>query len=363
MLIRLTEKIVPSDTVRGDQFGKSVSTFGRVAAIGAYNDDDRGSDSGAVYLFDVSTGNQTAKITPSDGIKYDYFGGDVSITNDLLVVGAPGDDDRGKLSGSAYIFDSSTGRQIFKLVGSTSAPGDRFGAGTAIDGDVIAIGALWNDDVRRDGGVVYLFDRTSGAEIRRLYPNDLGANDLFGYSLSVSGNRIVVGGYQNQQNGKNSGAAYVFDVNTGAQLHRLQPNDPRPNDNFGWSVDLSGSIAAIGTSRGSKRNRPQPDATYLFNVETGEQIAKLVADDNRYWPGFGLAVAVSGPLVAVGAQLDSSNGKNSGAVYLFDSADGRQVSKLVADDGIANDVFGLSVGLSDTHLVVGAADKAYIHRL
>ena len=82
------------------------SISGDVAVVGAYGDDDNGSYSGSAYIFrrEGNTWTQEAKLTASDGAASDYFGRSVSISGDFVVVGAYRDDDNGGYSGSAYIF-------------------------------------------------------------------------------------------------------------------------------------------------------------------------------------------------------------------------------------------------------------------
>ncbi len=81
-------------------------------------------------------------------------------------------------------------------------------------------------------------------------------------------------------------------------------------------------------------------------ADLGDQLAKLLADDGAAADSFGFTVALSGATAIVGAQYDDDNGSNSGSAYLFDTTTGRQIAKLLANDGAANDLFGLSVGIS-----------------
>jgi hypothetical protein len=102
-----TAPILASDGAGGDNFGRSVSLSGGLALVGAYYDDDNGSNSGSAYVYDVSTPSspvEVAKLTASDGAGGDYFGWSVSLSGGLALVGAPYDDDNGSYSGSAYLF-------------------------------------------------------------------------------------------------------------------------------------------------------------------------------------------------------------------------------------------------------------------
>ncbi|MTI29216.1 FG-GAP repeat protein, partial [Xanthovirga aplysinae] len=109
-----TIKLTASDGAEYDYFGYSVSISGDQLVVGAYFDDDKGSSSGSAYLFEKPDGgwvgmNETAKLTASDGTAHDYFGAFVSISEDLVVVGAYGKDENGVDSGSAYLFEKPEG--------------------------------------------------------------------------------------------------------------------------------------------------------------------------------------------------------------------------------------------------------------
>jgi len=86
-------------------FGYSVAVSGDTAIVGVYKDDDSGLDSGSAYLFDVTSGLQLAKLTAADGALNDWFGFSVGVSGNRAIVGAYGDDDNGSYSGSAYLFE------------------------------------------------------------------------------------------------------------------------------------------------------------------------------------------------------------------------------------------------------------------
>lgn len=109
-------KIQPNDGTEGDQFGESIAICGTTALVGAPSDDDNGGLSGSAYLFDMTTGQQIAKLLPSDGTLFENFGSSVAICGVTAVIGAPFVDYKGIESGSAYLFDTTTGQQYAKLV-------------------------------------------------------------------------------------------------------------------------------------------------------------------------------------------------------------------------------------------------------
>ncbi len=132
LALDLTEfKVLAADGDSSDYFGWSVSISGETAIVGAYQDDDHGSDSGSAYIF-VRNGEQwveQAKLTAADGASDDYFGYTVSISGDTAIVGAYDDDDHGSDSGSAYIFVRNGEQWVeqAKLTAADGASYDYFG--------------------------------------------------------------------------------------------------------------------------------------------------------------------------------------------------------------------------------------------
>ncbi len=161
-------KHLPADGMEGDGFGIYIAISGSTAIVGASGDDANGRRSGSAYLFDTTTGDQIAKLLADDGAELDQFGLSVAISPDSIgtaIVGAWLHDDNGSQSGAAYLFDTTTGLQITKLLPNDGAVGDNFGRSVAISPDSIGsaiVGASGNDDNGTDSGSAYLFDTTPG---------------------------------------------------------------------------------------------------------------------------------------------------------------------------------------------------------
>ena len=156
-------KLLASDGAVGDQFGTSVSISGDVAVVGAVRDDAPLSNSGSAYIFRFTglSWVQEAKLTASDGAADDQFGTSVSISGDVIVVGAFFDDDNGRFSGSAYVFQEPPGgwvtmTETAKLTASDGAAGDLFGFSVSVSGDVAVVGAQLHDDNGTASGSAYV---------------------------------------------------------------------------------------------------------------------------------------------------------------------------------------------------------------
>ncbi len=346
-------KLWPTDGAGDDQFAYSVAISGTIAVVGARDDDDNGTYSGSAYLFDTITGEQLFKLLPSDGAEEDWFGTSVAMSGTTAVVDAYKDDDNGENSGSAYLFDTTTGLQLFKLLPDDGAANDQFGHAVAISGTTAIVAAIYDDDNGGASGSAYLFDTTTGLQLHKLLPNDGAGGDYFGSSVAISGTTAIVGASSDDDNGYWSGSAYLFDTITGEQLFKLLPNDGGSFDQFGWSVSISGTTAIVGAPLSESKGR-ETGSAYLFDTTTGQQVAKLRPNDGRKNDYFGVSVAINGITAIVGAEGDDDRGHHSGSAYIFNTTNGQQAAKVVPIDGKEDDLFGWSVSISGTTALVGA---------
>lgn len=336
-------KLTASDGTGSDLFGSSVAISDGTVIVGSPGDDDGPRNSGSAYLFDLATGTET-KLTASDRGLEDRFGTSVAISGGTAIVGSPDDDDDGSFSGSAYLFDVGTGAET-KLTASDGQGSDRFGTAVSISNDTAFIGTF-----RPGRGSAYLFDVPTGTE-SKLSASDGADLDRFGAAVAISGGAAIVGSPGDRDNGNFSGSAYLFDLTTGTET-KLTASDVERLDRFGSSVAISGGAAIIGAI-GDNDNGTNSGSAYLFDIATGTE-TKLTASDAAASDEFGNAVAISGRVAVVGAYENAENGNLSGSAYLFDVASGRQVAKLTASDGAALDRFGSSVAIDGTTVVVGA---------
>lgn len=349
-----TYQLSGSTTNIDDEFGTAVAIDGPVTIIGSPYADEPGLASGSAWLFDSATGAELHKLLPTDGASNDLFGMAVDIDGNLAVVAAERDDDNGNDSGSAYVFDVSTGTQVSKLLPNDGAAGDGFGRSVAIDGNTVVVGALWDDDNGSESGSAYLFDATPGAQIAKLLPNDGAMDDFFGLDVAISGNRVLVGSPRDDDQGTFSGSAYLFDATTGAQVAKLLQANGESFDGFGGCVAIRGTTAIIGAS-GDDDLVPGGGALYLFDAVSFSQVDKLHGSDTSFGDRFGLSVDFDDDLIVAGSSKNSSMNPTGGSAYIFDRATGLELQQIEPIVNASGDRFGDTVGVSGGVVVAGAA--------
>ncbi len=343
-------QLLATDGAANDLFGYSVAVSGDVAVVGAPE-----TNVGAAYVF-VRAGSSWSlqqELLANDGLPGDIFGLSVAVDGETAVVGATRMYSTNG-TGAAYVFTRSGTfwSQQAELGASDGVMGDGFGSAVAVSGDVAIVGAA---NRATSKGAAYVFTRSgsSWSQQQALTANDGAENELFAWSVGLSGDTAIVGAY-----GKASyqGAAYVF-VRSGSswlQQQELTANDGAANDSFGGSVGVNGDTAIVGAyGKASFQG-----AAYVF-VRSGSswlQQQELTANDGVAHDVFGTSVAVSGDTALVGApgQESTMNGKGYG--FVRSGSSWSQQQELTSSGLVGT--FGRSVALSGDTAVVGAPKEA-----
>ena len=345
--------IINSTTpVASDSFGYSVAISGNNLVVGTPYDDTGATDSGAAYIFDAATGNLLRTLvnpTPATG---DFFGYSVAISGNIVVVGAYKDDTSATDSGTAYVFDATTGSLLRTLANPTPASSDYFGYSVAIAGNSIIVGAYGDDTGASNSGTAYIFNASTGSLLRTLANPTPAASDYFGSSVAVSGNTVVVGAYQDDTTATDAGTAYIFDATTGNLLWTLANPTPAASDNFSKCVAVSGNTVVVGAYR-DDTGATDAGAAYIFDVATGNLLRTLANPTPASGDWFGSSVAIFSNTVVVGAYADDTGATDSGAAYIFDTTTGNLLRTLANPTPTAGDYFGYSVAVSASIAVIG----------
>ena len=263
----------------------------------------------------------------------------------LVPIGGPG-------AGAVYIYEHNEDQWAVpvRLTASDGKEGDAFGASVAVSDGIIIVGADRADDQGLDSGVAYVFVHRGAAwvEEAKLLASDGLAYDEFGSSVAVSGTVAVVGA-------PGANAAYVFrfdgEENRWNQEVKLAADDGA----FGESVSISGNVAVVGA--------PRADAAYVYwyNGNEWTEEARLVtgAVDQQ----FGASVSVSNDYIVAGAP--EAGGSGSFCVFKFDGSGWTLKGEVAASDGGSGQGFGSSVAIDDDAILAGAAgsEAAYAYTI
>ena len=353
-------QLMATGTVVSQDFGYSVALSGDTALVGTVNG---GGDPavGAAYVFVRSGSTWTQQAELTNGRVGGQFGRSVALDGDTALIGAPGD--TSESPGAAYVFvrSGSTWTQQAELTVPSASIGHRFGYSVALSGDTVLVGQLFPESFVEDPETAYIFVRsgsiwTQQAELTTGVA--VAAHDWFGYSVALSGETALVGAmFGNDE----AGAAYAYTRSgtTWTQQAELTAADGATLDAFGTSVALTGETALVGAEHHDAGGKIEPGAAYVFVRSAGSwtQQAELTAADSVAGDHFGISVAVSGERALVGALYHGAPGMlNAGAAYVYGLSAGSwtQQSKLTARNGVAGDLFGLSVALSGGTALVGA---------
>ena len=252
-------KLLPtggSTTLGLSGFGESVAIDSGLVVVGAHLENGVSGLAGAVYVFDAATGTQLHRLVAQDGTAWAFFGRSVDIDGDVVAIGAPEASPLGFHSGAAYVFDASSGQQTIKLVPSDGHLFARFGSSVGVDGLQVIIGS----DENNAGGVftsgaVYVYDAQSFGFVTKLVASDADSGDELGGAVAVANGVLVAGAKHDADNGSDSGSAYVFDAaGTVTTMAQCLVN--------AGSLTHVGGLAVAGQTLSFRMNGAQTGATY-----------------------------------------------------------------------------------------------------
>ncbi len=315
----------------GDFFGCSVGISGTRVVVGALRDDTGPQDVGIAYVYDLASATPTTPVAtlnnPSPSLS-DLFGQSVAISGTLVVVGAP-DDDTGLLNaGSAYVYDLASATPttpVATLNNPEPTVEDQFGNSVAVDGTRIVVGAYLDDAGADAAGSAYVYDLSSATPtvpVATLHNPSPGSSDLFGFSVAISGPRVVVGALYDSTNVARAGSAYVYDLASATPtvpVATLNNPDPATDDAFGVSVAISGTRVVVGASS-DDTGATDSGTAYVYDL-AGATPTVPVATLNNPGPSasdsFGRSVAVDGTTAVAGIPGDDSPQNDKGSVAVF----------------------------------------------
>lgn len=303
----LVKKITAPVRAQDNIFGISVSMDDDYLVVGACNEAfSAGHLSGGAYVFKKDQGGAgnwglIKRIVSDDIAREDYFGCDIAISGDHIVVGALGESDdpvNVHNAGAAYVFAKNTGGsdnwgQIKKLSAPVKNAEDNFGNSVAIEGDFIVIGSPAEDEDALEGndlgnsGSAYLYGRNYGGAgnwglQKKIVAGDRSSLASFGLSVAIQNETIVIGAPYESMNAQGNkfvnfaGAAYIFSKDQGGpdswgQVRKLVASNRSDEDYFGRSVSIEGMNTIVGANQennGVLQTFTYPGAAYIFNYDS-----------------------------------------------------------------------------------------------
>jgi hypothetical protein len=358
------DTLVGNDTASGDDAGAAVAVDGSRAVIGAPEDDDAGSSSGAAFVFrrDIDgVWGQEQKLTASDADNGDDYGFAVAIDGDTIVVGSPRDDTPdGDNAGSAYVYryNAASGQweEEDRLFADDAEANDRFGTSVAIHGDTIVVGATQEDGAIANAGAGYVFVRSVGTWSQEDKLTDSmasGTNPHLGRSAAVEGDVAVLGAWQDAPAGMSLvGAAVVYrrTGSTWSEEQKLRASDLADFRWFGLGVAISGDVIAVGAYGDRADDLSESGGAYFFRhdgkdwIEEDNVNASAPAADDR----FGWSIDLDGACAVIGS------GTTAGRAWLlaYDGADWVEQAELETDGAVSSE-YGYAVATDGVSIVVG----------
>ncbi len=290
------------------------------------------------------------------------YGSSSDISGDRMVIGAPDGTSAGVNTGAVYMYRNTGSRWIQE---STIFPPDstasaQFGWSVAIDGDLLIVGSpgATGGSLGQNGGAAYIYrhDGTNWIFEVKLEASNGVANDEFGISVGVSGERAVVGAWRALA-GVAAGSAYVFS-NNGFSWNQdliIESNDPTSAKRFGGAVAIDGNTIAVSDQRSDLATLQQVGGVFLYTSISQTNwlfTQKVTAQDPQEGSQFGRSIDLSADQLLVGAPI--ADGQD-GAAYLFDRTGFVfNQSQKFSVPAISNGQLGNDVAFSGEVLIFGS---------
>ena len=304
--------------------------------------------------YDLAVIEQQSSITPDGVAAGDGVGNSLCMSDDYIIVGTPGRDIDGQSdAGCVYVYDASSEALLYTLHSPTPTAGDEFGFSTALDGDLLCVGARNDDELVTDGGAVFVFDLTTGSMVEKLFPEDPEAIDRFGFDVDVTESYIAVGVVNDNEVGENAGSVEVFDRHTRTRMGKLVPPDANGITGVGLHVAITGNTLVTSTYA-ADLNGVDTGAALVFDLKTMSHLYTVQGHDTAANDEFGRSLTVSEDRFYVGAMYNDEYGPDSGSVYMFDLATGEELAQLWPHDFANGNNFGSSLHVEGERLIVGA---------
>lgn len=272
-----------------------------------------------------------------------------------LVAGMALDDTRAPQAGAVAVFDLRTLRQLRLITAADGEAEDLFGYSVALSGNLLFVGAPEHQESVDGSGVVYVYDVRTGRQLRKIAPSDPAAGDQFGNALATDGKHLVVGA-ANKDMG--TGAAYVFPVSSSVQRFKVTADNPKQGDLFGYGFAIYGQHLLVGAPFADLPGKLDAGAVFHFSLIDGTLLHTInglaTASENRA----GFAMALDASRIYVGVPGVDVGEDNVGAIDTFSLLTGNPISRLVGDQ--VQGQLGSSLAVRDHLLIAGEPGRTVL---
>jgi len=343
-------------------YPSDLSVSGDTVIAGAYNDYVEGVMTGSAHVFVRSglTWSFQQALTAPDGLESDRFGWSVAVSGTTAIVGSQLASAAANHSGAVYVFVRYGTNSTWSLEAKLEAPDPQeyhlFGNSVAIDGNTVVVGAPSDTDNGFYAGAVYVYTRSGTVWTlqQKILAPDGATNDEFGYDVALDGDTLVAGARWSGAAASNGGAAYVFvrSATHWTVQAELTASDATADDRFGEGVAVSGNRIVV-------RTLPVTGGRAYAFVRGGstwseeQLLVPPVPASNDGWIG---SVAIEGTRIALGVPFDDGHAPYAGAVHVYEHNGTSWVLRQTvhAVDGTEYDRFGVCCDLRDGRLIVGS---------
>lgn len=354
----LPSRVIPNPVPEaGDNFGRNVAAIGDgLIFTGSAYSTVNNVQAGQAYAFNENTGGLVRTFNHPEPAANTGFGAFIWPGDTRVVISAPGTAVAGHAgAGVIYVFNKSTGAYIRKIANPTPSAGEDFGYGLTMHGDTVLVGSRGDDTDGVDAGIAYRFNAETGAILQTYRIPESSGQDNFGYSLAATGNIVAISAPGSDIEGTNSGRVYVYDVNTGELLHTLKSPNAVTEGNFGFQVRTRGNDILVGA--------PGEQRAYAFDGNSGQLLQTYRNPLPAPGSVFGSTVGAAGHFVLVGDPHATVAGQGlAGRAYLFKGNSSELVQRYEDPTPGGEQRYGVGVTGGNGNIVI-SADQEIVNGL
>ena len=307
--------VVPIDSLSFENYGFSCDINGNYAVVSAHTADNKGAV--YTYFYNGTSWLNTSILTHINLSIGDMFGYSVSLQQDRLIIGAPGDDESANNAGAVYIYNRSGNTWVFDEKIVNPSTGIWFGYEVNLYQDYLAVSSLPDENNDNDYNVfVYNYDNS----LWTMQEDIAETTTYFGHSIALSDSKLLIGAGGDNEQGQMSGSVYFFERNGSdwTETEKFYPPTVETDDFFGSSIDMFGNIAIIGAP-GTDNSFNRSGYACYYEYDSNNWILRriLTPSNNSIGDFTGKSVSISSGDVFIGCPFQDNIVDNAGSVLHY----------------------------------------------